>query len=242
MQQRIAIAISLIIFPAAVIAEPCTVTTKRMKVEEGARVAVRNEECPNSDRRVIKVLLERDSEPPRILVRRTQKLSEAPTGRGAFIDLEDDGVPEVELTGYCSAPNCEYEIFKFSEDRKSMFHYYSGGYESVTRTPTYLVTSSYGNYVSWEYLAYDPFPPKYPIENSKFRYSIYISSAEGSGGLTCRITEPSSRGKLQLVVPPPEELLKFCRHYGDDVQILNLGKGQSSRSRKHAPSQETPPE
>jgi hypothetical protein len=107
----------------------------------------------------------------------------------------------------------------------------------VTRTPTYLVISSYGSYASWEYLAYDPSPPKYPIENSKYRYSIYISSAAGSGDLTCKIAEPSSRGILQLVVPPPEELLKFCRHYGDDVpvRILNLGRGNASHSRKHAP-------
>ena len=209
MLQRIAFAFLLLTLPSLVFAEPCTAATKRTKVDESVHLAIRSEKCPNGDRRVIKVFLESDSEPPRLLVRRTQRLSEAPTGGGAFIDLEEDGIPEVELTGYCSAPNCEYDIFKLSEDRKSMFHYYSGGYESVTRTPTYLVISSYGSYGSWEYLAYDPSPPKYPIGNSKFRYSISISSAADSGELTCKITEPSSRGKLQLVVPPPAELLSF---------------------------------
>jgi hypothetical protein len=109
MLQRIAFAFSLLILPSAVFAEPCNAATKRTKVEDGVHLAIRSEACPNSDRRVIKVFLESDSESPRLLLRRTQKLSEAPTGGGAFIDLEEDGVPEgiaAHPTANTTSSNC----------------------------------------------------------------------------------------------------------------------------------------
>ena len=235
MRQGLALALSVFVLPSTAIAEPCTIALKRTKLGETSSLLIRNEQCPNSDRRVVKVLIQSDTKVPRLIFRKTQSLSAAPFGGGSFIDLETDGTPEVDITGECSAPNCEHELYKLSEDQRSMYHYYRGGYFSVTRTPNFLVTSSYGSYSSWEYLAYDPSPQKFPIEN--FRYSVHISSAGDSNRLTCKISEPLSRGRLQLVVPPLEELLGFCRHYGEKVQvrILNLARDNSSHANKRAP-------
>lgn len=164
----------------AVTAEPCTVKTKNKNIGEETRLILRTEECPDSDRRVVKVLLQRGSESTRLLLKKTRILSDSPTGGAGFINLDGSGTPEIELTGYCSQPNCEYDIYKLTEDRESIYHFFRGGYSLISKTENYLVTGSYGNYVSWEYLAYDLSTSQtYPI-GKEFQYSIHIEAIKST--------------------------------------------------------------
>lgn len=223
MIQRLALVLSALILSKTVCAEPCTVNTKQKKVGNEARLILRNEECQNSDRRVVKVLLQRDSESPRLLLRKTQRLSESPVGGGKFIDLGHDGVPEIELTGYCSQPNCGCDIYKLAEDQESMYHYYKGGYSSITQTSNYLVTASRGGSSSWEYLAYDlAATQSYPIET--FQYSIYVEAIESTAAgevlkSKCSISSLNAAKKLIIADSPPTELLKFCENYGKNYVL-----------------------
>ena len=213
------------------IAAPCSISTKEKTVGDGATLVIQKDECPNSDRRVIKVLLKSDSESIKVLVRKTQTISATPFGNGSFIDIEGDDVPEVDIVGECAAPNCEHNIYKLTDDHQTMAHYYSGYHFDMARTPNYLVTSSYGNYVSWGYCASDPAPQRLPISDCK--YSIYVGMSERTQRLICEIRKIGADKKSRLAIPPPEELLRFCYHYGEEepVKIMNLVGQRKNGSR-----------
>jgi hypothetical protein len=238
MIRRLALALSALILSNAVCAEPCTVNTKQKKVGKDAKLIIRNEECPNNDRRVVIVLLQRNAESPRLLLRKTQRLSESPVGGAKFIDLGSDGIPEIELTGYCSQPNCGCDIYKLAEDEESIYHYYKGGYSSVTQTSNYLVTASYGSYSSWEYLAYDLAATQtYPI-GEIFQYSIFVEAIESTAAgevlkSKCTISSLNAAKKLTIDDSPPTELLKFCENYGKNYVLAK--RTHARRNQRVAP-------
>jgi len=127
-----------LIVPIAVSAEPCTVKTKNKNIEDEMRLILRTEECPDSDRRVVKVFLQRGAVRPQLLLKKTRALSDSPTGGASFINLDSGRTPEIELTGYCSQPNCEYDIYKLTENNESIYHFYSGSYSLISKTENYL--------------------------------------------------------------------------------------------------------
>ena len=213
----------VLILSNAASAEPCTVNTKLKKVGTEAKLILRNEECPDSDRRVVKVLLQRDTESPLLLLRKTQRLSDAPFGGGSFVDLARDGIPAVDVTGSCSQPNCEHDIYRLSEDRESMYHFYTGGYSSVSHAGRFFVTESYGSYSSWEYLAYDLTATQtYP--GRAFQYSIYVEAIDSkpTGEVLksrCTISTLGAKNQLTIADSPPRELLKYCENYGKNYVL-----------------------
>lgn len=212
-------------------AEPCTVKTKNKKIEDEIRLILRTEECPDSDRRVVKVLLQRGADPKQLLLKKTRALSDSPTGGANFINLDSDHTPEIELTGYCSQPNCEYDIYKLAENHDSIYHFYSGSYSLISKTENYLITGAYGNYSSWEYLAYELSPSQtYPI-GKIFQYSIHISAIESSPAgevlkSRCTISSMDARKNLTIVESPPVELLKFCEHYGKNYVLAQTSSAR----------------
>lgn len=221
---RSAFLVFALILSNAAGAEPCTVNIKQKTIGADTKLILRNEECPDSDRRVVKVILQRDAERPRLLLRKIQRLSDAPFGGGNFIDLARDGIPALDVAGSCSQPNCEHDIYRLSDDRESMYHYYTGDYSSASHSGNFFVTESYGSYSSWEYLAYDLTSTQtYPIGKA-FQYSIYVEAidSKSTGEVLksrCTISTLSAKNQLTLADSPPRELLKYCENYGKNYVL-----------------------
>ena len=225
MIQRLATVLAALVLSNAVDAKPCTIDTMQEAVGDETWLILRNEECANSDRRVVKVFLERESGPPRLLLRRTQRMSLTPGGGGKFIDLGHDGVPGIELIGYHKKPNLEYDLYELAKDHKSMDHFFTGGAYSITKTSNYLVTASRGTHRSWKYLAYDlaTTTQRYPTGDG-FQYSIYVKAIENPAAgevlkSKCIISRMDAAKKLAIDDSPPTELLDFCESYGKNYVL-----------------------
>lgn len=230
MTNRMASLALVLAFSSAASAEPCTARTEQKKVGADARLILRNEECPDADRRVVKVLLQRNSQSSRLLLRKTQRLSDAPFGGGRLVDLSGDGVLALDITGACSQPNCEHDIYRLSEDFESMYHYYTGGYSSLSHVGHFMIAESYGSYTSWEYLAYDLTATQtYPV-GKVFQYSVYVEATESkpTGEVLksrCTISTLDAKNRLVIADSPPKELLKYCENYGKNY-VLSKARAQ----------------
>lgn len=214
---------------SAVDENECTVSTQQKHIEATTKLVLRTEECPDEDRRVITVAIRSNSAPSRIVFRKTQRLSDAPTGGGHFLAFE--GIPVLQITGGCGLVNCEEDLYRLSEDRRSMYHYYTGGYSSVSFAGTYLITESRGGGGAWEFLAYDLAAiQKYPI-GKIFHYSIYVEAIDSkpSGEVVksrCTISTLGPKNRLAIAKSPPGELLKYCENYGKNY-VLAKARGRN---------------
>ena len=152
----IVVALFSYLYPLTAFSETCSNEYNESSVahtKNGSKIIISTKQCPDIEKRFITVTAESKSKKQRIIKRLEQRLA---VGGAVFKDLENDKVPEIELTSNCGAgPSCERTIFKLAPNEKSIYPYYIGGYYNIQRTAHYLVTGSKSGCCGWEYLAYD---------------------------------------------------------------------------------------
>ena len=206
-------------------AAQCESSTTQASSSAGKTMKLTVKECQERDVREIAVSLSGPPAGSARVLRLQRRISDAPRGGAALRDVDGDGTPEVEVTGPCGAgPNCERQLFRLSQDARSMFRIYEGSYSDVRRIGQFVVTDSRSSCCSWEYLAYAMPPPGRAL--SHFQYSVSVGSIDDTQTAKCRIQRPDAKLRLRPVKSAPPELLPLCNHYG---QFPEMGRGGTMR-------------
>lgn len=209
-------------------AEQCTISRAKVVNKDGSSLHLKVTYCLDQDVRTAKIHYQAAPKQAKTLVLSfKQRISVTPFGDAKFVDLDGDGVYEVEKSEGCGNVNCDGDIYKLAADRLSMFHYFSGAYFELTPVGDFLVEAGRASCCSWEYHVYPTIAKQYPIKWANRLYEISIAGESSSGGDKPECTfRGKVRGRWQVINPPSKKLLKFCANYGPDYTLVHPQKLQ----------------
>ena len=83
----------------------------------------------------------------------TQEVAYNRMGHVDLVDLDQDGMYEVEVRGMCGAgPNCEGDVYRIDPATRTLQHFFSGGYYELQFIDGWLVQAGRSSCCSWNYL------------------------------------------------------------------------------------------
>jgi len=195
----------------------------RVENRDGSALSLRTE-CPSPTlRRHVAVLACADG---RVCDRLEidQDVGETATGYAALVDLDGDGLPEVEVRGMCGAgPNCEGEIHRIDPAARKLRLFFSGGYSGLQVLDGWLVESGRASCCSWEFHLWRlDAPHELPLQYENMDLMARVDAAASEDGdvdaVQCTFLHPSG-DNLRAVAPPSPALERLCEHYGEPYAL-----------------------
>lgn len=204
----------------------CERSTQTTANRDGSSLIVTQDECADANERRIRVAYRGGAKhKARTVLQLTQLIDETPMGNAQAIDLDGDGMFEIELRGMCGAgPNCEGSIYKLDATRRAMFAYFVGGYADLSMRDGYLIEGGRASCCSWEFHVYATQARHYPIGYDDMKYMIVAQAVvvDGKDEVDrgeCTISQHI--GDAWKIVPAPSPALAaLCEVYGPDYTLV----------------------
>ncbi|MEL1265663.1 hypothetical protein [Pseudoxanthomonas putridarboris] len=153
-----------------------------------------------------------------------QDIEESPTGHASLVDIDGDGMHEVEVRGMCGAgPNCEGDLYRIDRDGRTLYHFFSGGYADVRIIDGHIVESGRASCCSWEHHAWPLDEDGRLHGDGPMALMVTIgadfASERDDAPPRCTFSRPSGDNR-QVVAPPGAAWLSLCEVYGDDYHLV----------------------
>ncbi len=100
----------------------------RVENRDGSVLTVRTE-CPSPAlrRHIVELACDAGRTCDRLEI--DQETTYTPMGNASLVDLDGDGLHEIEILGACGAgPNCEGDVYRVDPATRTLQHFFSGGY------------------------------------------------------------------------------------------------------------------
>lgn len=155
----------------------------------------------------------------------TQEVVYNSMGNIGLIDLDEDGMHEVEVRGMCGAgPNCEGDVYRIDPATRTLRHFFSGGYYELQVIDGWLAESGRSSCCSWEYHLWKldaPRPLPFNYDNMDLMVQVGASGdADTVDGVVCTFIRQSGDNS-RVVAPPSPALEKICEHYGEPYDLTS---------------------
>ena len=156
----------------------------------------------------------------------TQEVAYASMGRVDLVDLDQDGMHEVEVRGMCGAgPNCEGEVYRIEPATRTLQHFFSGGYYELQVIDGWLVEAGRSSCCSWEFHLWKLDAPRpLPLEYDTMDLMVQVDAGgDEEGNVTnvrCTFTRQSGDNRA-VVAPPSPALEAICQHYGEPYDLTS---------------------
>ncbi|MCD9033770.1 hypothetical protein LDO32_18825 [Luteimonas sp. Y-2-2-4F] len=141
-----------------------------------------------------------------------------------FIDLDADGVHEVEAIGSCGAgPNCAGAVYRLDRPAGVFRPFFEGGYAELTMIDGHVVEAGRASCCAWEYHAWpvEPGPP--PRASGSMAFRVVVGETGREDGADCAFLHPDGDGGERTMLPPGEAWLRICELYGPDYRLAAPG-------------------
>ncbi len=145
-----------------------------------------------------------------------------------FVDLDDDGIQEVQVTGMCGAgPNCEGTLYRLDPASGRLSHFFSGAWADIRILDGHLVEAGRASCCAWEYHAWPllPGPPLRVADAMAFAVSVGWMGGddEDEDRADCRFHSAAPDGAGEIIAPPNAQWLPICELYGSDYHLALPG-------------------
>lgn len=154
----------------------------------------------------------------------TQEVVYNSMGHADLIDVDQDGMHEVEVRGMCGAgPNCEGNVYRIDPATRTLQPFFSGGYYELQVIDGWLVEAGRSSCCSWEFHLWKlDLPRPLPLEYDNMDLMVQVgASGDDDGnvaGVECTFTRQSGDNS-RVVAPPSRALEKICEHYGEPYDL-----------------------
>ena len=226
---RVAVALCCCLLSACAWAQDAVcepVDPVRAENRDGSVLTVRTE-CPTLELRHYVAVLTCDAGRICDRLQVEQEAASNRMGHADLVDLDQDGMHEVEVRGMCGAgPNCEGDVYRIDPATRTQHHFFSGGYYELQFIDGWLVQAGRSSCCSWNYLMWKLDAVRsLPLGdgNQDLRAQVDGSGAtydeDGRGDAQCTFLRES--GDNRVVVAPPSPGLEdmICRHYGEAYRL-----------------------
>lgn len=155
----------------------------------------------------------------------TQEVVYNTLGRADLIDLDQDGMHEVEVRGMCGAgPNCEGDVYRIDPATRKLRHFFNGGYYELQVIDGWLVESGRSSCCSWEFHLWKlDAPHALPLNYDTMDLMVQVGAsgdADTVDGVVCTFLRQSGDNS-RVVAPPSPALEKICEHYGEPYDLTS---------------------
>lgn len=155
----------------------------------------------------------------------TQEVVYNSMGNIGLIDLDEDGMHEVEVRGMCGAgPNCEGNVYRIDPATRTLQHFFSGGYYELQVIDGWLVEAGRSSCCSWEFHLWQlDAPHALPLEYDNMDLMVQVGAsgdADTVDGVVCTFIRQSGDNS-QVVAPPSPALERICEHYGEAYELTS---------------------
>lgn len=180
-------------------------------------------ECPEPHTRAYVIELSEQSGGHRDRLIVEQDVEEAPWGHASLVDIDGDGMHEVEVRGACGAgPNCIGDLYRIDRGNRRLYHFFSGGYADLQVIDGHLVESGRASCCSWEFHGWrlDERPVLRDYDNMDLM--AWVSASGDEEGNVAAVDCAFSRrngDNWQTVPPPSPAWLQICQHYGQAYRL-----------------------
>lgn len=194
----------------------------RVENRDGSALSLRTE-CPSREqRRHVAVLTCADGRAcDRLEI--DQDVAEAATGHASLMDLDGDGMHEVEVRGMCGAgPNCEGDVYRIDTTAHKLRHFFSGGYSDLQAIDGWLVESGRASCCSWEFHLWKlDAPHEWPLQyDSMDLMAVVDASGDEDGNVTgVRCTFSRENGDNRQAALPSPVVERICGTYGEPYEL-----------------------
>lgn len=157
----------------------------------------------------------------------------APTGDGAaFVDLDDDGMYEVEIIGACGAgPDCASDIYRTDEAATGLVHFFSGSRAELLLRDGWLLASGRINCCAWQFHAWKlDAPHTLPLQYDNMDMTVDVGTPFGEGEFDCVFLQRHG-DDWRKVAPPSPSLETLCAVYGGDYRLAPPDKKLDAMAR-----------
>ena len=155
----------------------------------------------------------------------TQEVVYNSMGHVDLVDLDQDGMHEVEVRGMCGAgPNCEGDVYRIDPATRTLRHFFNGGYYELQVMDGWLVESGRSSCCSWEYHLWKlDAPHELPLNYDNMDLMVQVGAsgdADTVDGVVCTFLRQSGDNS-RVVAPPSPALEKICEHYGEPYDLTS---------------------
>lgn len=196
----------------------------RVRNVDGTLISV-HVECPDASRRMHVLQLLCGDGTACDTVRIAQDVADTPSGHASVVDLDHDGLHEVEVRGMCGAgPNCEGDLYRVDAAARRWQHLFTGGYADLQVIDGWLVEGGRASCCAWEFHAWRldskaTLPLGYDTMELMVRVDAVPDGEEGNvRHVACTFLRPSG-DNAQTVAPPSSALERLCEHYGEPYRL-----------------------
>ena len=156
----------------------------------------------------------------------TQEAAYTSMGHANLIDVDGDGMHEVEIRGMCGAgPNCEGEVYRIDPATHTLQPFFSGGYYELQVIKGWLVEAGRSSCCSWEFHLWKLDAPRpLPMDYDTMDLMVQVDAGgDEDGNVTdVRCTFTRQNGDNRVVVAPPSPALEaICEHYGEPYDLTS---------------------
>jgi len=154
----------------------------------------------------------------------TQEVVHNTMGHVGLVDLDGDGMHEVEIRGMCGAgPNCEGDVYRIDPATHTLHHFFSGGYYELQVIEGWLVESGRSSCCSWEFHLWKLDAPRdLPLDYDTMDLMVQVDASGDEDGTVTGVTCTFSRqngDNSEVVAPPSPALEAICGHYGEPYDL-----------------------
>ncbi|MCD9028950.1 hypothetical protein LDO26_12105 [Luteimonas sp. BDR2-5] len=141
-----------------------------------------------------------------------------------FIDLDNDGIQEVQVTGTCGAgPNCEGTLYRLDPASGRLSHFFSGAWADIRILDGHLVEAGRASCCAWEYHAWPLLPGPQPQVADAMAFIISVGWLGNEDEADCRFRRATPDGSGEVIAPPNAQWLPICELYGSDYHLALPG-------------------
>lgn len=152
-----------------------------------------------------------------------QEVESTPMGHAGVVDIDGDGMHEIEVRGMCGAgPNCEGDLYRIDRGGQKLYHFFSGGYADLQVIDGYLVESGRASCCAWEFHGWRLHDEPALLDYDNMDLMADVSASGGEDGEIAAVECSFSvrNGDNWRPVPPPSpEWLRICEHYGEPYRV-----------------------
>ena len=225
---RVAVALCCCLFSACAWAQDAVcepVDPVRAENRDGSVLTVRTE-CPTLELRHYVAVLTCDAGRICDRLQVEQEAASNRMGHADLVDLDQDGMHEVEVRGMCGAgPNCEGDVYRIDPATRTLQHFFSGGYYELQVIDGWLVEAGRSSCCSWEFHLWKLDAPRpLPMDYDTMDLMVQVDAGgDDDGNVTdvrCTFTRQSGDNRV-VVAPPSPALEAICEHYGAPYDLTS---------------------
>ena len=212
--------LSLLLALQPITASQCETKSSEARNSDGSHLRLLHTQCKDNNSSLLQVEIKTAEQfQYKKISKSIAPLKKAKILRGNLIDIDGDGLYEVEEVLSCGAgPNCFRRIYKIDKKTLKSHPFFEGSYFEFRKIENFYVATGRSSCCSWVHQIYSQPNHSQPITKQHLSYFITVGADSGIPAKTRCLVSKRMGDRWILASLPNQKLLSLCAFFGSDYQ------------------------